>query len=618
MTTGLDAVRASHPQLTNSVIAQYNHWRSLVKVNSTLRKWENDHFEGPVFLDRLSDALLLDGEVLAMGDQKCLALFPVMIDSGAADTPTPIGKKAKWEGPPLLAMLAVLEEALVVVHDQNGSEDTSVGLIPRQNIDSAAPIKMRDLWVTMPGVQYVHQDDGRRRVLTAHLSDMAGRDVYLPIQSALTDPFHATPTSAIAVDEHGDSDDAKPRQRHSDATPPTATHTVSPPSPADSTRPNAADLGAEASTAETPGRSSRLPIVLGVLAAVLAAFIGGVFLLNRDYPASVQPGPAQVIPSVASEQMAGPPEALTEDDVWEFEWVTNQEFQVVMVSQGAEYALLLTDDSGSARLARRSGAAEVPTGEVSFVSEVAVGLEGWETVPWDTTAAGSAVPDNEEMVWLQPRELGPYSMYPVDPDQGLYVSTSFKVPLDSTYPNGTAPEGRMLGRVGHVMTKDEAISFLKTEREPEADDALTYDVVPVEVDGVVSMLVTDPASGEVKLGTPDGFNTIAEDQVTRQGGKAIAVLGYRTLRLGDLANEVGLDEQWRSLCIPMGTKDDSCLGQRSPAVAAVEVPLYSYDEAIDTFTRRSTGEVFSADEESGEYVSDETGEALVPGWRPRD
>ena len=169
MSAQLDAVRASHPQLTNSVIGQYNHWRTLVQGDSTLTKWENDYFEGGEFVDRLSDALLLDGEVFAMGHQKCLALYPVMIDSGASDIPTPTGKKAKWEGPPLHAMLAVQDKALVIVHDANGSADISVGPMPGHDVVSATPIKIRSLWVTMPGVQYVHRDGGRQRVLTAHL-----------------------------------------------------------------------------------------------------------------------------------------------------------------------------------------------------------------------------------------------------------------------------------------------------------------------------------------------------------------------------------------------------------------------------------------------------------------
>ena len=162
---------------------------------------------------------------------------------------------------------------------------------------------------------------------------------------------------------------------------------------------------------------------------------------------------------------------------------------------------------------------------------------------------------------------------------------------------------------GHLLNKDQAITQLTGQTTAVADSP-DYPVVPVEQDATVSMLVTMPEDGTVKLGTPEGLTDVPPGDVTMTGDKATAVAGYTTLNLGTMTTE--FQAQWSALQVPLNLDTGTYLKSTSLSVAREVQSDLVYDEAADTLTRTTDNTVFTPNDE-GNFVSD-TGESLDPGW----
>lgn len=176
---------------------------------------------------------------------------------------------------------------------------------------------------------------------------------------------------------------------------------------------------------------------------------------------------------------------------------------------------------------------------------------------------------------------------------------------------------------GHLLPQDKVTAAIIAQNIRPIEGSRSFDVVPVERDGEVAMLVTDPDTGDAKLGTAESLEPATGATVT--GGKATGLDGWTTLNLGTLAGNPSLDEQWQSLAVPLNQDQGIYLKAQSPTRASEVVSSLVYDPDTDTFTNVEDGTVFSANGSVGLYTSDafdaEAGETganrgqfLTPGW----
>jgi arabinogalactan oligomer / maltooligosaccharide transport system permease protein len=162
---------------------------------------------------------------------------------------------------------------------------------------------------------------------------------------------------------------------------------------------------------------------------------------------------------------------------------------------------------------------------------------------------------------------------------------------------------------GHLLSKDQAIQQLTSQTTAVADSP-DYPVVPLEQGGTVSMLVTMPTDGAVKLGTAEGLTDVPPGDVTMTGAKATGLAGYTTLNLGTMAGD--FQTQWSALQVPLNLDTGTYLKASSLSVAREVQSDLVYDEAADTMTRTTDGTVFTPNDD-GSFAS-ESGEILLPGW----
>ena len=86
-----------------------------------------------------------------------------------------------------------------------------------------------------------------------------------------------------------------------------------------------------------------------------------------------------------------------------------------------------------------------------------------------------------------------------------------------------------------------------------------YAVVPIEQDGTVSMLVTDPTTGQVRIGTNEGFTDVPDSDVQRTGEQVTGVTGYQSLNLASLSGNPDLKAQWDTLNPPINAEEGTYL-----------------------------------------------------------
>src|SRR6478609_1949585 len=167
---------------------------------------------------------------------------------------------------------------------------------------------------------------------------------------------------------------------------------------------------------------------------------------------------------------------------------------------------------------------------------------------------------------------------------------------------------------GHLGDKASSITLIQAQNVVAVEGGPEYAVVPIVKDGVVSMLVTDPATGVVSIATNDGLTPVPDADIQHKGEKVSGVTGYQSLNLGTLSGSADYKAQWDALQPPIDEANSIYLRAISVTKAAQAQPGYKYDAAQDAMVNTTTGEVFPADQSVGNFVSAK-GQVLNPGWR---
>ncbi|ROS75352.1 ABC transporter permease subunit [Cellulomonas sp. PhB143] len=163
---------------------------------------------------------------------------------------------------------------------------------------------------------------------------------------------------------------------------------------------------------------------------------------------------------------------------------------------------------------------------------------------------------------------------------------------------------------GHNGSKDDAIASISRAGLERVPDSPAYPVTVVEKDGDLGLLVTDPDSGEVEVGTADEPLTVVGSPLTDATGTATGAPGYTTLTLADVLGRQG---DVVDLTVPISDDPGSgFLRTDDASTAYVYRSAVTYDAATDTFTA-TDGTVYR-DGGDGAFVSDD-GTALTPGWK---
>jgi len=167
---------------------------------------------------------------------------------------------------------------------------------------------------------------------------------------------------------------------------------------------------------------------------------------------------------------------------------------------------------------------------------------------------------------------------------------------------------------GHLDSKDAAIASIQASNVVPVEGGTEYAVVPIEQDGTVSMLVTDPTTGQVRIGTNEGFTDVPAGDVQRTGEQVTGVASYQSLNLATLSGNPDLKAQWDALNPPINAEEGTYLRAISITRAREARSGFRYDEAQDAMINTQTNEVFPANNDDGAFINEASGQSLNPGW----
>lgn len=166
---------------------------------------------------------------------------------------------------------------------------------------------------------------------------------------------------------------------------------------------------------------------------------------------------------------------------------------------------------------------------------------------------------------------------------------------------------------GHLDDKASAIIAIQQSNVVAVEGSPEFAVVPLLKDGQVSMLVTDPTTGQVSLGTNDGLSPVNPADVQKSGTKVTGLAGFTTLTLAQMSSNPDYKTQWDSLRPPVDRTAGTYLRANSITKATIAKSGFIFDQAKNAMVS-SEGLVYPADEQRGNFVSP-SGEPLMPGWR---
>jgi arabinogalactan oligomer/maltooligosaccharide transport system permease protein len=161
---------------------------------------------------------------------------------------------------------------------------------------------------------------------------------------------------------------------------------------------------------------------------------------------------------------------------------------------------------------------------------------------------------------------------------------------------------------GHNSSKDDAVSALLLQSQTRVEDSATYPITVVEQNGVFSLLVTDPETGDAELGSNE--TPLEPVDAEFEGGKAVAVDGYNTL---DFAQIIANQTEIGAIAVPVSDDlNDGYLRTTDGSNAYLFTSSLAWDPAADTMTDTRDGTVYS-DIGTGAFTA-EDGTELLPGW----
>ncbi len=162
---------------------------------------------------------------------------------------------------------------------------------------------------------------------------------------------------------------------------------------------------------------------------------------------------------------------------------------------------------------------------------------------------------------------------------------------------------------GHILTKSEAIAAIKVNSLEQLPSSRQFDMAVARTSsGLLVLLLHDPASGKVYVGTPKRLTPLAKGGYTLGGtGQPTSARGYTILKGAALFS---LDKELRSYKVP--TIGDSAIEPQGTSNAVELTPTLRYDSKSNTFVRINDGTVFR-DNGLGSFTAG--GTELQPGWK---
>ena len=167
---------------------------------------------------------------------------------------------------------------------------------------------------------------------------------------------------------------------------------------------------------------------------------------------------------------------------------------------------------------------------------------------------------------------------------------------------------------GHLIQQEQATAAIISQTTRPVEGSPSVAVRPIEKDGQVSMLITDPETGEAFIGTATSLELAPN--ATFEGDVATGVEGYNTLNLGQLASDPKLDDQWRALAVPYDSELGYYIQASGPTRGSITVSDLAFDPEQDTFTNVKTGQVFFANGDVGLYTTDKFDPDVTSGSPP--
>jgi len=161
---------------------------------------------------------------------------------------------------------------------------------------------------------------------------------------------------------------------------------------------------------------------------------------------------------------------------------------------------------------------------------------------------------------------------------------------------------------GHVLNKEEAVQALLSQNQSRVPDSPAFPLSVVSKGSELGFLVADPSTHRAELGTA----TRPLEPVTAQmdGDKPVSVDGWTTLTFTDV---LARQKDIFGLAVPLSDDAaDGTLRTQDGRTAYQFVSGLKFDEAADTMTDTSTGEVYK-DGGNGAFVRPD-GEQVLPGW----
>lgn len=150
----VDSVRTTHPRLASSVVREVDGYHSLAREWLGVHTWVSSLYGGLSIFEELSDAFLEDQQIMALGDQECVALYPVLWDSQAPGVFVPDGQGTQvgGEAPLVPSVLGRLADNTVVVGTWQ-LDSAEFYCYPSESVSNITNITIHSLWGPTPGVQ---------------------------------------------------------------------------------------------------------------------------------------------------------------------------------------------------------------------------------------------------------------------------------------------------------------------------------------------------------------------------------------------------------------------------------------------------------------------------------
>ena len=164
----------------------------------------------------------------------------------------------------------------------------------------------------------------------------------------------------------------------------------------------------------------------------------------------------------------------------------------------------------------------------------------------------------------------------------------------------------------HMLDKGGAVnSILVKSATNRVPDTAQYSSAVVSNGTDLGLAVIDPETETILAGIDGEIAQETGGEIV--DGRITAVDGYEVVNPNTLTSDQQRD--LAALRVGLSEDDDSgALGTTTGSVAYVFTSTMDYDEASDTFTNRTTGVTYTANDETGFFESPD-GERLVPGYR---